>query len=316
MTSDGQSILVIGRDGQVARSLDETLSASGYHVVQIGRPETDLRNPSSVSEAIRAAQPDFIVNAAAYTAVDQAEVEPETAFAINAAGAQSAAEAASEIGAPIIHFSTDYVFDGSKGVPYVETDAVSPLGVYGESKLAGESLVAEANPKHIILRTAWVFSPFGSNFVKTMLRLSRERPEINVVDDQRGSPTYAPDLATTVCQIISRLRTLSPSPECFGTFHATNSGETSWYGFARAIIDGAARRGGPQAIVRPIPTSAFPTKAHRPAYSVLSNDKLSHVYGIKLRPWPDALSEALDRIIGARHQETPQRPKQGFDSTA
>lgn len=303
MTSDGKFVLVIGRDGQVARSLEEILSASGYHVVQIGRPEADLRNPALVSKAILAARPDFIVNAAAYTAVDHAEDEPETAFAINAAGAQAAAEAASNVSAPIIHFSTDYVFDGAKRAPYVETDTVSPLGVYGESKLAGESLVAEANPKHIILRTAWVFSPFGSNFVKTMLRLNRERPEINVVDDQHGSPTYAPDLAATVCRIIDRLHTFPPNPEHFGTFHATNGGKTSWYGFARAIVDGAAQRGAPHAIVHPIPTSDYPTKARRPAYSVLSNEKLSYVYDIKLRPWSDALSEALDRLFSVPHGE-------------
>lgn len=304
MTPDGKSILVIGRNGQLAYSLNETLSTSGYRVAQIGRPDADLLNPPSVSRAIRAAQPDFIVNAAAYTTVDQAEDDPETAFAINAEGAKAAAEAASEIGAPIIHFSTDYVFDGAKGTPYVETDAVSPLGVYGQSKLAGENFVAESNPKHIILRTAWIFSPFGSNFVKTMLRLNRERPEINVVDDQYGSPTYAPDLAATVCQIIDHLRTFPRRTECFGTFHATNRGETSWYGFARTIIEGVAQRGCPKANVYPIPTSGYPTKARRPAYSVLSNDKLSRTYDIQLRPWPDALAEALDQLLGAPH-ETP-----------
>ncbi|HML30534.1 MAG TPA: dTDP-4-dehydrorhamnose reductase, partial [Hyphomicrobium sp.] len=285
MTSIGDRILIIGRNGQMSRSLDERLVAGGYHVVKIGRPEVDLRDPVSVSKAVEAAKPAFVVNAAAYTAVDQAEEEPAAAFETNAAGAQAAAKAAADIGATIIHFSTDYVFDGTKRTPYAETDAVGPIGIYAQSKLMGERLVAEANPKHVILRTAWIFSPFGSNFVKTMVRLNQERREINVVDDQYGSPTYAIDLADTVCQIVDRLRNFPPSTDCFGTFHAANDGETSWHLFARAIIDGAAHRGAPRAIIHPIATSAYPTKARRPAYSVLAADKLSRVYGVRLRPW-------------------------------
>jgi dTDP-4-dehydrorhamnose reductase len=166
------------------------------------------------------------------------------------------------------------------------------------------------------LRTAWVFSPFGSNFVKAMLRLNIERPEINVVNDQHGNPTYAPDLAEAVRGIILRLKDPALPPEFFGLFHAVNSGETTWYDFARAIIDGAAQRGEPHAVVRPIETSGYPTKAKRPAYSVLSPDKLSRIYGIRLRPWQDALSEALDRLVGPPQDESSQQRQQTFGQTA
>ncbi|MFA5955104.1 dTDP-4-dehydrorhamnose reductase [Hyphomicrobium sp.] len=306
MTSRKQRVLIIGQNGQVSRSLYEVLSASGHHVVKIGRPDVDLCNRASVAQAIRATRPSIVVNAAAYTAVDRAEDEPEAAFATNATGAQAAAEAAAEAGAVIIHFSTDYVFDGTKRKPYVETDAVAPAGVYGKSKLAGERLVAAVNAKHIILRTAWVFSPFGSNFAKTILRLNQERPEINVVDDQHGNPTYAPDLAEVVRQIIGSLGASPSDPEIFGTFHAVNSGETTWHAFASAIIDGAAQRGGPRAAILPIATTEYPTKALRPAYSVLSTDKLADVYGIRFRPWSEALSDGLDRLIGPLRDETTQ----------
>lgn len=303
MTADAHTVLILGRNGQVARSLEELLSAGGHAVMKIGRPEVDLADPLAVSRAIHAARPAWVINAAAYTAVDRAEDEAQAAFAANAIGAQAAAQAAAEVGAPIIHFSTDYVFNGIKSTPYLETDPVNPLGVYGQSKLEGEHLVARTNPRHIILRTAWVFSPFGNNFAKTMLRLNQERPTINVVDDQHGNPTYAPDLASVVAQIITQLSQPSPHQKNFGVFHAVNSCATTWYGFAQAIIEGAAQRGMPQAIVNPIGTKDYPTKAERPKYSVLSTDKLSDVYGIRLRPWREALSEALDRLIGPRNEE-------------
>ena len=310
MTADNRTILVLGRNGQVARSLDATLTAHGYDVVKVGRPETDLDDPSTVSRAIHGVRPAYVINAAAYTAVDRAEDEPEAARAANAGGAQAASKAAAEVGAPIIHFSTDYVFNGRKRTPYLETDPVSPLGVYGQSKLAGETIVAEANARHVILRTAWVFSPFGNNFAKTMLRLNQERPSINVVNDQHGNPTYAPDLAETVRRIIDRLSEPSPHQDCFGLFHAVNANPTTWYGFAQAIINGAAQRGAPRASIHPIETKDYPTKAERPAYSVLSTEKLALVYGIRLRPWSDALSEALDLLVGLRHDEASHRLQQ------
>jgi dTDP-4-dehydrorhamnose reductase len=313
VTADIRDILILGRNGQVARSLDATLTAHGYSVIKVGRPETDLGNPQTVINAIRKIRPAFVINAAAYTAVDRAEDEPEVARAANAEGAQAASKAAAEVGAPIIHFSTDYVFNGRKREPYLETDPVSPLGIYGQSKLAGETLVADANARHVILRTAWVFSPFGSNFAKTMLRLNQERPAINVVHDQHGNPTYAPDLAETVHRIIDRLRKPPPHQDCFGVFHSVNANPTTWYGFAQAIINGAAQRGAPRAAVHPIETKDYPTKAERPAYSVLSTDKLARVYGVRLRPWSDALSEALDLLVGPRHEEASHRPQQDIN---
>jgi dTDP-4-dehydrorhamnose reductase len=298
VTADDGSILIIGRNGQVSRSLHQVLGASGHNIVKIGRPDVDLRDPQSLTHAILAARPKIVINAAAYTAVDRAEDESEEAFAVNAIAAGTAARAAADAGAAIIHFSTDYVFDGRKGTPYLETDPLAPIGVYGQTKLAGEERVAAANPKHIILRTAWVFSPFGSNFVKTMLRLNQVQPEIRVVDDQHGSPTFAPDLADLVATLISIVEEPSPDPRFFGTFHAVNHCDTTWFGFAHAIIEGAARRGASHAAVRPIATKDYPTRAQRPEYSVLSTQKLHDVYGIQLRPWREALSDCLDRLVG------------------
>ncbi len=316
MSAGSDSILIVGRNGQVSRSLDEALKRVGRGVVTVGRPEVDLCDLQSVSQAILAARPKIVVNAAAYTAVDGAEDERETAYAVNARGAEAVALAAAEADAAIIHFSTDYVFDGTKHMPYVETDAVAPTGVYGESKLAGERLVAAANPRHVILRTAWVFSPFGSNFAKTMLRLNGERSEISVVADQHGNPTYAPDLANLASAIMNRLAAAAPDPRLYGTFHAVNSGETTWCAFARAIIDGAAERGARRASIRPIATRDYATKVRRPAYSVLSTRKLTDVYGIALRPWIDAVPDCLDRLLGPDGRQELQRPEEVFDKSA
>ena len=192
----------------------------------------------------------------------------------------------------------------------VETDPVAPIGIYGRSKREGEDRVAAANPKHIILRTAWVFSPFGSNFVRTMLRLSAERPEIKVVDDQHGNPTFAPDLADLVGKLIPLASASAPDPRIFGIFHAVNHGETTWFGFAQAIIEGAARRGGRDIPVLPIGTQDYPTKAARPAYSVLSTEKLHAVYGFELRPWREALADCLDRLIGPPRDDAAERSQQ------
>lgn len=316
MTFAQRSVLIIGQTGQLARSLDEALAALGYTAVVIGRPDIDLGEPGSLSRAVHAFRPKIVINAAAYTAVDRAEDEPEAAYAVNARGAEAAAKAAAEIEATIIHISTDYVFDGSKRTPYTETDVPRPLSVYGQTKRAGEDLVVTANPKHIILRTAWLFSPFGSNFAKTMLRLSGERPELSVVDDQHGTPTYAPDLANIICSMIVKLEGPSPSAEHFGTFHAVNGGETTWCGFARAIIDGAAERGAAHALIRPITTADYPAKAQRPAYSVLSTAKLARVYDLRMRPWTEALSDGLDRLIGSGDDVTLDHKTQDLGQTA
>ncbi|MBS0270419.1 MAG: dTDP-4-dehydrorhamnose reductase [Proteobacteria bacterium] len=310
MTGDTCSTLIIGKSGQVSSSLLGLLGGDGNRALASGRPEIDLRDPRSVRRAILAARPNVVVNAAAYTAVDKAEDEPDVAYAVNATGAEAVARAAAEIGAAIIHFSTDYVFDGRKHTPYVETDAVSPIGVYGRSKQEGEARVAAANPKYIILRAAWVFSPFGSNFAKTMLRLSNERTEIKVVDDQRGNPTYAPDLAELVRKLLPLASAPAPDPRIFGTFHAVNQGETTWCGFAKAILEGAERRGARETAVLPIGTQDYPTKAERPAYSVLSTEKLHAVTGLKLRPWAEALSDCLDQLTSSRIREAGVRSQQ------
>ena len=289
---------IIGKNGQLSRSLWESLSAAGHEVIQLGRPDIDLSLPDTVTDPILAARPDIVINPAAYTAVDKAEDEPLIAAAVNAVGADAVAKAAAMAGAAIVHFSTDYVFDGCKSSPYVETDATGPIGVYGRTKLEGERRVALANPRHIILRTAWVCSPFGNNFVKTMLRLARERPELRVVDDQYGNPTFAGDLADVVRQLVPRIVDPSAQAQQFGVFHTVNEGAASWYRFALAIMEGAARRGAVGVPVQPIKTEDYPTKARRPAYSMLSTHKLHAVYGIRLRHWGLALSDCLDQLIG------------------
>lgn len=302
MTRGSGGILIIGKTGQVARSLSEELAASDRLVTTVGRPEIDLCAPRAVADAIVALRPGIVVNAAAYTAVERAEEEPETAFAVNAAGAEAVARGAAEVGAPVIHISTDYVFDGSKRAPYIETDLPNPTCIYGKSKLLGEQRVAAANPRHVILRTAWVFSPFANNFVKTVLRLGQAKSEIRVVNDQRGNPTYAPDLAAAIRRVIEQLHDASADTRLFGTFHAVNSGTATWFEFAQAIMDGGARRGNPRADVCPIATKDYPAKAQRPAHSMLSTVKLADIYGIRFRPWYDALSDGLDRLTGPSSQ--------------
>lgn len=294
------TILVAGREGQVAVELARVLSAAGHRVTALGRPSLDLANEATIERAVGEVRPDLVVNAAAYTAVDKAEDERESAMAVNATGAGLLASTAARLGAPIVHFSTDYVFDGSKTTPYLETDATGPIGVYGSTKLEGERLVAAANPRHAILRTAWVFSPHGNNFVKTMLRLAGQRPELTVVDDQHGTPTSAADLADAVAHLAPRLVAEDAAPERFGVFHAVPGGPTTWCGFARAIMDGARERGAPAVAVRAITTAEFPTRARRPQSSVLSPEKLSRVHGIALPPWPDSLSRCLDALAGPR----------------
>jgi dTDP-4-dehydrorhamnose reductase len=312
LTADFGSILIIGRNGQVSRSLQEVLGVAGHPVMTIGRPEVDLRDPKTLIDAILRERPKIVINAAAYTAVDRAEDEPDDAYTTNAIGAEAAAEAAAQVGAAIIHFSTDYVFDGRNHTPYLETDPPAPLGIYGQSKRAGEERVAASNPRHVILRTAWVFSPFGSNFVKTMLRLNDERPEIRVVDDQHGNPTYAPDLADVVGKLIPIIGAPSPDPKFFGTFHAVNTEDTTWFDFAKAIIEGAAARGTNHADVNAIRTADYPTRALRPAYSILSKQKLRVIYGIELRPWREALADCLDRLIGPHLIENSKQPAGKF----
>jgi dTDP-4-dehydrorhamnose reductase len=292
-------VLVIGSQGQVARALVDTLPRHGFDVTVAARPQMDLARPETVAAAIRSARPEVVINPAAYTLVDRAEDEPDLAMVINADGASAVAAHACEAGAAVVHLSTDYVFDGTKSSPYVESDPTSPLGAYGRSKLAGEVAVAAANPRHVILRTAWICSPHGSNFVLTMLRLASERPELRVVDDQRGSPTFAADIAEAMVPIVAGVSERGVADERYGIFHLASEGETTWCGFARAIMAGSAARGGPRAEVVPIATRDYPTKAKRPAYSKLSTAKLKRVYGIEMPDWREGLSRCLDTHFGA-----------------
>jgi dTDP-4-dehydrorhamnose reductase len=294
-------LVVTGRDGQVAASLLEAgQAAAGVEVIAIGRPQLDLARPDTVIEAIAAAKPDIVVSAAAYTAVDQAEDEPDLAFAVNAVGAGKVAQAASRLGVPVIHLSTDYVFDGTKDAAYVETDATAPRSVYGASKLAGEQAVASANPHHLILRTAWVYSPFGKNFVKTMLRLAADRDEIAVVADQWGNPTSALDIADAILHAAARLHEGAGTS---GIYHLAGTGEANWSGFARHILDTSRVLGGPWARVRDIATMDYPTKARRPANSRLSSAKFAEAFGWNAPDWRQSTEAVVRRLLAGEPKQ-------------
>lgn len=295
--------VVIGRNGQVATALGVRLPAAGFEVITLARPHIDLLEPKGLAAAIRAAEPAILINAAGYTAVDRAEDEPETAFAVNAIAAGAAAAAAAQAGCPILHFSTDYVFGGSKTTPYCESDPTAPLGVYGASKLAGEQAVAAANGRHVILRTSWVCSPWGQNFVRTMLRLACERDTLRVVDDQHGAPTFASDLAGAVGIVTGKLIESDADPRLCGIFHVTNAGETTWFGFARAIMAGARNRAMKTAAVEAISTADYPTKVRRPRFSKLATGKIEQIYGIRLPHWQNGLERCLDRLMPSAEPE-------------
>jgi dTDP-4-dehydrorhamnose reductase len=288
-------VLVIGREGQLARGLVEAAAGVDVQVIAIGRPEIDLVDRRSVAAAIARERPDIVVNAAAYTAVDKAESEPAVAHAVNALGAEYVAQACAANSIPIIQVSTDYVFDGMKDSPYREDDSTAPINVYGHSKLEGEQRVAKACARHLILRTAWVHSPWGANFVKTMLRLAADRPAINVVEDQKGSPTYAPHLAATLLAVAGRIAA-DPGGIRWGVYHAVGAGETTWFGFAQEIFRRAAEQGLPAAEVAAIATSAYPTPARRPANSRLNCDRLRQAFGLQLPDWRAGVQDCVARL--------------------
>lgn len=281
----------------MATALLERAAAKGHEVIALARPQLDLARPETIAPLLAAANAAAVVSAAAYTAVDKAESEPEEAHAVNAAGAQAIAAATAALGIPLIHLSTDYVFDGTKSGPYVETDATNPLSAYGRSKLAGEqAILATHGGNSVILRTAWVYSPFGANFVKTMLRLASDRDEIGVVADQFGNPTSALDIADSVLTVAERL-TADPSPELRGIFHLTATGETSWAGLAEEVFAVSSRLGGQAAKVRHITTTEYPTPARRPANSRLNCDKLAAVHGVRLPTWQLATERVVARLL-------------------
>lgn len=289
-------IAVTGTAGQVVTSLIERGTAAGHEVIAIGRPALDLADPASVARALEAARPDAIVSAAAYTAVDKAESESDLAHAVNGAGAGAVAQAAKALGVPLIHISTDYVFDGTLDRPYVESDPTGPTGVYGASKLAGEQAVLATYPENsAVLRVAWVYSPFGGNFVKTMLRLAGDRDELGVVGDQVGNPTSALAIADGILKVATNM-VASGYPEQRGVFHMTAQGEGSWADFAEAIFAASTARGGPCASVRHIGTADYPTPATRPANSRLDCSRIAKAHGVTLPDWRVSLDEVMDRL--------------------
>ncbi len=295
-------LAVTGKNGQVVSAL-QALAGPDLEIVALGRPELDLARPDTVFKALRDAKPDVVVSAAAYTAVDRAESEPEVAFAVNRDGAKAVARAANDIGVPVIHISTDYVFDGTKTTAYVENDPTGPASVYGRSKLEGEQAVSESTDNYAVLRTAWVYSEYGSNFVKTMLRLSESRDEINVVADQFGCPTSANDIAIAIVSIAKRLAT-DPSAHLRGVFHMSGTGETNWAGFAKQIFAFSAENGGKSIVVNDITTAQYPTPAQRPANSRLDCCKLEEVYGIRLPEWQTS-TRAVMAALAQNKKEMP-----------
>ncbi len=279
-------VLLLGKDGQLGRSLSALLGAR-HEVTVAGRAECDLFQAGAVAELVARARPEVIVNAAAYTTVDRAEAEPEAARRVNAEAVRELAAAARNAGARVIHFSTDYVFDGEKSSAYVESDATSPLNVYGRTKLDGERALAESGVPHLVLRTSWAYAAVGKNFLHTMLRLGRDRGEVRVVDDQTGAPTSAEDLAEATMEILEKW-TGQPG----GIYHATSQGETTWAGLARAIFEEARM----DVKVIPIQSSEYPTPARRPKNSRLNCDTLHRDFGIRLPNWKESLSRVMHSI--------------------
>ena len=288
-------IAVTGLSGQVVSALIDRAPRE-VEIIAMGRPQLDLAQRASVLSTLRASRCDAVVNAAAYTAVDKAESEPEAAMRINGDGAGYVAEIAADLHVPLVHLSTDYVFDGRLARPYREDDATGPTGVYGRSKLAGEQKIAAVHPDHAILRTAWVYSPFGTNFVRTMLRLGETRTEVGVVADQRGNPTYAPDIADAVLTIARRLRA-DRAPELRGLFHMTGGGEATWADFAEAIFAEAQKYGRAPVRVNRITTADYPTPALRPANSRLDNSRLQAVFGLALPDWQSSTAACVCRLL-------------------
>jgi dTDP-4-dehydrorhamnose reductase len=283
-------VLVTGARGQVGIELLRELSGS-CAVVAHDRASLDLGDPAQIALRVREARPDVIVNAGAYTAVDRAESDEATARAINGVAPGVLGEEAKRVGALLIHFSTDYVFDGTKTEPYVESDPVNPINAYGRTKLEGERAVAQSGCRHLILRTSWVYGPHGKNFMLTMLRLAQTEAEVRVVDDQRGAPTTSIALARLVSEILGR------GVEASGLYHATASGETTWFGFAQAIFEEVSRaRGSKVPRLVPISTSEYPTPAKRPAYSVLSSGNLAADLGVAIADWRLGLGECVTAL--------------------
>lgn len=296
--TSGPRILIFGAAGQLGVELRRSFTASSV-VTAVDRASGDLANPDQLRALIRDVKPAVILNGAAYTAVDRAESEPELAYAINAAGPRILAEEALRLNALLVHYSTDYVFDGAKSAPWAETDATNPLNVYGASKLAGEQAIQSIGGRYLIFRTSWVYGPHGKNFLLTMLRLGRERDRLSIVGDQFGAPTTSIELARATHEVVSSIlaNRFAAAEEWAGLYHMTCAGSTSWFGFAQAIFARASAVldvKSPE--LAPITTADYPTPAARPRNSVLSNDKLHIRFGVQLAPWQSALDAAIAQL--------------------
>ena len=292
----GPKVLVIGRTGQVASALQRSSAQSPLRYYFAGRDEVDLTSGLSMTKAVQTNRPDLVLNCAAYTAVDKAEEQSDLAKAVNETGPSVLAGLCREAGIPLIHLSTDYVFPGDKEQPYLESDAIRPENSYGRSKAAGETGVRDALPQHVIIRLAWIYGETGGNFFNTMLQLGREKRELSVVNDQFGTPSYTGDIARAL-DIVARRVLDNPQSTNWGTFHLTNEGATSWYGFARRIFELARMKGYPAVSVQPISTAEYPTPARRPAYTVLDCTKIKGQFELNLRHWEDALFDCIDKKL-------------------
>jgi dTDP-4-dehydrorhamnose reductase len=293
-------ILVTGGSGQVAQALGRLAPACGMEAVVLGRPQIDFDDPATIRAAFASRPWRYVVNAAAYTAVDAAEADEAAAARANAEAPDLLATLCAEAGIPFIHISTDYVFDGVKGEPYRETDHTSPTGAYGRTKRDGEERVLKAGGRAVILRTAWVYSDTGKNFVRTMLSAGARLPKLRVVADQKGSPTAAADLAAAILDIVALIDRDGWHERFGGIFHATGSGETTWHGLAVATFEEARRHDGPSPEVEAITTADWPTPARRPADSRLDNAKLAETFGVTLPPWRESLARTVDRLLAAK----------------
>lgn len=291
-------LLIAGWHGQVARALiEEAPSRSEIKALAAGRAALDVRDPRSIERAFGDLSPTIVVNSAAYTAVDQAEREPDSAFAMNRDGARLLAQAAAKRNIPVIHLSTHYVFDGTKSAAYNEQDTPNPTTVYGHSKLAGEQAVQDANPRHVIIRTGWVFGPAGQNFATRMLGAAAAGDgPLQVVSDQRGSPTYAPHLASAILDLARKIDANEVSERAWGIYHAAGSGGASWHDLAGEILARAADRGRNGAPLEPISSAAYPSEASRPVNSELDCAKFEHTFGLRLPTWQQGVADCVERL--------------------
>ncbi len=294
LSEQGGPILVTGGTGQLATSL---VRLGGPRIHRVGRPDFDFDRPETIAACFAAVRPVMVVNTAAWTAVDAAETAPDGAARANRDGPEQLARLCAEAGIPLIHVSTDYVFDGDKGAPYVETDPTSPTGVYGRTKADGEQAALSAHPRTVVLRTSWVYSATGKNFVRTMINAGEKNPTLRVVGDQHGAPTASDDLARAILQVVARIEEGGWQDTYGGIYHAAGTGETTWHGLAVAALEAAGTHGRPMPEVLAIRTADWPTPARRPLDSRLDCAKLERVFGVRLPPWRDSLVRTVDELL-------------------